>query len=128
MQLVYRFGLIAVVALGVSAGCTRARPLAERARCAPGAREADVHACGLLDSSSPDFHGKLLRSRKVEIIQPFLTPSTFYGLIPALAMRTPIKIVTERCGVRKVRGAGYKTYRTVEDLSLIHISEPTRTY
>ncbi len=30
-------------------------------------------------------------------------------------MRTPIKIVTERCGVRKVRGAGYKTYRTVED-------------
>lgn len=56
------------IALGVNlnAGCTRARPLEDRARCAPGEHESDVHACGLLEPSSPDFHAKLLRSRNYD--------------------------------------------------------------
>jgi glycosyltransferase involved in cell wall biosynthesis len=89
--------------------------IADLFRAVPGAEVIDLHRKGKLDPSPLWKIGQLLRSRKVEIIQPFLTPSTFFGLIPALAVRTPIKIVTERCGVRKVRGIGYKTYRSTED-------------
>jgi glycosyltransferase involved in cell wall biosynthesis len=89
--------------------------IADQFRAVDGVEVIDLNRRGKYDLSPLWKIGKLLRSRKVEIIQPFLTPSTFYGLIPALVVGTPITIVTERCGVRKVRGAGYKTYRTVED-------------
>jgi glycosyltransferase involved in cell wall biosynthesis len=89
--------------------------IADQFRAVPDVEVIDLNRKGKFDLSPLWKIGKLLRSRQVEIIQPFLTPSTFYGLIPALVVRTPIKIVTERCGVRKVRGAGYKTYRTIED-------------
>ncbi len=89
--------------------------IADRFQGIPGVEVIDLNRRGKFDPSPLWKIGKLLRDRQVEIIQPFLTPSTFFGLVPALAVRTPIKIVTERCGVRKVRGAGYKTYRTVED-------------
>ena len=89
--------------------------IADRFQGIPGVEVIDLNRRGKFDPSPLWKIGKLLRSRRVEIIQPFLTPSTFFGLLPALAVGTPITIVTERCGVRKVRGAGYKTYRTVED-------------
>lgn len=43
---------------------------------------------------------RLLRRRRVDVIQPYLTPATLYGLVPALMASTPVKIVTERCGLR----------------------------
>lgn len=58
---------------------------------------------------------RLLRQKRVDIIQPFLTPSTFFGLLPALTNRTPVKVVTERCGVRVNTHLGNKLYRKVED-------------
>lgn len=43
---------------------------------------------------------RLLRQRRVDVVQPYLTPATLYGLLPALIAGTPVKIVTERCGLR----------------------------
>ena len=57
----------------------------------------------------------LLRRKEVDVIQPFLTPATFFGLLPAMLAHTPVKIVTERCGVRLNTGYGYKTYQKMED-------------
>lgn len=84
-------------------------------RAVPGVTVLDLNRRGKYDPAPLWKLGAILRRERVAIIQPFLTPSTFFGLIPALVMRTPVKIVTERCGVRKSRGTGYKTYRTVED-------------
>ena len=57
---------------------------------------------------------QLLRKMKVDVVQPFLTPATFLGLLPALLCRTPVKVVTERLAQRKER-LGYSLYRRVED-------------
>lgn len=89
--------------------------IAEQFRAVPGVEVIDLNRRGKLDPSPLWAIGQLLRRRRVAIVQPFLTPSTFFGLLPALLVGTPVKVVTERCGVRKSRGAGYKTYRTVED-------------
>lgn len=64
----------------------------------------------------------LLRREGVHIIQPFLTPATFFGLSAALAARTPIKIVTERCGVRRNTHWGNRLYRFMED-RLAHFAD-----
>jgi len=58
---------------------------------------------------------RLLRQKQVDIIQPFLTPATFFGLLPAIICRTPVKVVTERCGVRMKTHIGYSVYRNMED-------------
>lgn len=59
---------------------------------------------------------RLLRRLEVDVVQPFLTPATFYGLIPALLSHTPVKIVTERSGIG-LRNAplGYRLYLRAED-------------
>jgi glycosyltransferase involved in cell wall biosynthesis len=57
----------------------------------------------------------LLRQKRVQIIQPFLTPATFFGLLPALTNRSTVKIITERCGVRVNHHIGAVLYRKVED-------------
>ncbi len=89
--------------------------LAAQFRAVPGLEVIDLGRRGKFDPSPLWKIGAILRSRRVAIVQPFLTPSTFFGLLPALGVRAPITIVTERCGVRRNRGAGYKTYRTIED-------------
>ena len=58
---------------------------------------------------------RILRREKVDIIQPFLTPATTFGMLAALMARTPVKIVTERCGVRLNTQLGNKIYRFFED-------------
>lgn len=58
---------------------------------------------------------RFLRREKVDIIQPFLTPATTFGLGAAMLARTPVKIVTQRCGVRNNTGVGNKAYRWFED-------------
>ena len=56
-----------------------------------------------------------LRQKEVDIIQPFLTPATFFGLLPAVINRTPVKIVTERGGAQLSTRPGYNLYRKTED-------------
>jgi glycosyltransferase involved in cell wall biosynthesis len=57
----------------------------------------------------------VLEREKVDIIQPFLTPATSFGMLAALIAGTPVKIVTERCGLRLNTSVGNKAYRFVED-------------
>lgn len=57
----------------------------------------------------------ILRRERVDIIQPFLTPATFFGLSASLLAGTPVRIVTERCGLRVNPGVGSSLYRFVED-------------
>ncbi len=57
----------------------------------------------------------LLRQKEVDVIQPFLTPATFFGLLPAVINHTPVKIVTERSGVWLNTSLGHKVYQKMED-------------
>ncbi len=59
---------------------------------------------------------RLLRKLKVEVVQPFLTPATFFSLVPAFLCRTPVKIVTERLarGNTSTR-LSYRIYLRIED-------------
>lgn len=91
-------------------------------RAVPGAEVIDLHRTGKYDASPLWKLTRMLLTRRVDVIQPFLTPATFFGLLPALLVGTPVKIVTERCGVRQNRHAGYKLYRTVED-RLTHFAD-----
>lgn len=81
----------------------------------PGLEIVDLYRRGKTDPSPLWRIARLLHQRRIDIIQPFLSPATFFGLFPALMTRTPVTIVTERCGVRNDRGIGYRTYRTIED-------------
>jgi len=58
---------------------------------------------------------RLLRQKRVDIVQPFLTPATFFTLLPAVINRTPIKVVTERGSRRKKTGWGHSLYLHIED-------------
>lgn len=51
------------------------------------------------------------------VIQPFLTPATFWGILAAIVYRVPVKIVTERCGPgRTGLPLKYRAYLKMEDL------------
>lgn len=84
-------------------------------RAVPGLEVIDLNRRGKFDPSPLWTVTRLLRRRRVDIVQPFLSPATFFGLLPALTRASTTTIVTERCGVRQSRGIGYKTYRTIED-------------
>ena len=58
---------------------------------------------------------RLLWKKHVDIIQPFLTPATFFTLLPAVIKRTPVKIITERGNLRRNTGLGYNLYLRFED-------------
>jgi len=58
---------------------------------------------------------RLLRRESIHVIQPFLSPATFFGLTAAVLARVPVKVVTERCGVRRDTKLGENLYRFVED-------------
>ena len=58
---------------------------------------------------------RLLRQKRVRIIQPFLTPASFFGMLPSFMNRRLVKIVTERCGVRVNPRLGSSMYRKAED-------------
>lgn len=90
-------------------------PLDEEFRAVPGVEIVSLARSGKFDPSPLWRLASLCRSQKVDIVQPFLTPATFFGLVSAFSLGKPITIVTERCGVRNNRKAGYKIYRSVED-------------
>jgi glycosyltransferase involved in cell wall biosynthesis len=59
---------------------------------------------------------KIMRQMKVDIVQPFLTPATLFGLGPALLCHTPVKIVTERNSPQVRASTGQRLYLQVEDM------------
>lgn len=59
---------------------------------------------------------RLLRKKRVDIIQPFLTPATFFTLLPAIINHTRVKIVTERGSMRRIISGGYSLYLRLEDM------------
>ncbi len=54
----------------------------------------------------------------MDVVQPFITPATFFTLLPALLCHTPVKIVTERNSVmeKDYGGFGFNLYQKVENL------------
>jgi glycosyltransferase involved in cell wall biosynthesis len=95
----------------------RGGPLEPEFREVPG-----VRVISLKRNSKYDFFVLLkifaiLRRMNVDVIQPFVTPATFFGLLPAIMCRTPVKIVTERSGPGRKKGAplGYRLYLLFED-------------
>lgn len=58
---------------------------------------------------------QLLRRRRVHVVMPFLTPATFFGLTATMLARTPVRIVTERSGIEKLKRLGERLYRSAED-------------
>ena len=80
----------------------------------PGVRVVSLERKGKYDFIYPIRIFQLLRQMKVDVIQPFLTPATFYSLLPAILCRTPVKITTERLAQRKER-LGHRLYLKAED-------------
>lgn len=90
--------------------------LEEQFRKVPGIRTISLKRYGRYDFVYPFRVLRLLRRIKVDVVQPFLTPATFFGLLPALLCRTPVKIVTERLASMKSKEPlGYRLYRKAED-------------
>lgn len=88
--------------------------------------ERDLWDCDGVELITLDRRGKydfgslpklvgILRREKVDIIQPFLTPATAFGMAAATLARTPVKIVTERCGLRLSTHLANGAWRFVED-------------
>ena len=83
----------------------------------PGIRVISLERNGKYDFIYPIRVFRLLHRMKVDVVQPFLTPATFFGLLPALLCRVPVKIVTERLGPHRTgAGLGYRLYLKAEDV------------
>lgn len=68
------------------------------------------------DFTTPAKLVRLLRRERVHIIQPFLTPATFFGLTASMVAGTPVRIGTERCGAHlSVGGVGNRLYTFLEE-------------
>jgi glycosyltransferase involved in cell wall biosynthesis len=82
----------------------------------PEAQLLAIERKGKFDLSCAYKVYRILRQMKVDVVQPFLTPATLYGLLPAILCRTPVKILTERNGPesRSYR-PGYRLYLKIED-------------
>jgi glycosyltransferase involved in cell wall biosynthesis len=80
----------------------------------PGARIVSLRRKGKFDFIYLFRVLRFLRRMKVDVVQPFLTPATFFGLLPAILCRTPVKIVTERSAELKGH-FNYQLYLKVED-------------
>jgi len=89
-------------------------------RAVPGATVVDLNRRGKLDFWPVAQLVSIVRRYDVDLGQPFLSPATCFGVAAALTtsllFRRVLTVVTERCGVRLVRGRGYKAYRAAEDL------------
>jgi len=91
-------------------------PMDEEFRAVPGLQVMSLERKGKYDFLRLLEVSRILRSVKVDVVQPFLTPATFFGLLPALWCGTPVRIVTERAGRgNKSTGLGYRFYLKIED-------------
>lgn len=91
------------------------QPLDEEARNIPGVELRSLERKGKFDVLALGRLVALLKRERVDVIQPFLTPATAFGMTAAMIAGTPVKIVTERCGVRLNTHLGNNIYRYVED-------------
>jgi glycosyltransferase involved in cell wall biosynthesis len=81
----------------------------------PGAQLISLNRNGKYDFTILNRMYTLLKRKEVDIIQPFLTPATFFSLLPSMPARTSVKIITERCGVRIKANYGHRIYQSIED-------------
>ena len=95
----------------------RGGPLEPEFREVPGVRVISLKRKGKYDFTILFKIFAILRRMRVDVIQPFVTPATFFGILPAIICRTPVKIVTERSGPGRKKGAplGYRLYLLFED-------------
>jgi glycosyltransferase involved in cell wall biosynthesis len=92
-------------------------PMENEFKAVPGARLIFLKRRGKYDLFCLFKIMSMLRRLKVDVVQPFLTPATFFGLLPALICRIPVKIATERLGPgRRKASLGYRFYLRLEDL------------
>jgi glycosyltransferase involved in cell wall biosynthesis len=60
---------------------------------------------------------RILRSRKVDVVQPFLTPANLYGILAGVMARTPVRIMTRRPGIEPAEAPmRYRLYFKAEDV------------
>lgn len=90
-------------------------PLDDEIRSAPGVSLVSVNRKNKYDFGTIFKILGILRKNRVDVIQPFLIPSTFLGLLAALLGRTPVKILTERGGFRPKSSPGFKMYQKMQD-------------
>jgi glycosyltransferase involved in cell wall biosynthesis len=90
-------------------------PLDEETKQIPGVEFICLPRLGRFDFTQMFRLMMILSQRHVDVIQPFLSTATLFGLLPAFLVRTPVKIVTERCGVRKNQRGIYKVISILED-------------
>ena len=94
----------------------RGGPMEEEFGALPGVQVLSLERKGKYDFLCLLKVSRILRSMKIDVVQPFLTPATFFGLLPALWCRVPVKIVTERASRgNKHTGPGYRFYLGAED-------------
>lgn len=91
------------------------QPLEGELAAEPGVELVSLRRRHRFDPSPVWRMARLLRERQAHIVQPFLTPATFFALVGALLAGTPVRIVTERCGLRLRPGLGSDIYRFLED-------------
>ena len=111
-------------------------PLEPEFRGVPGVRVISLKRRGKYDFLVLLKIFAILRRLNVDVIQPFVTPAVFFGILPAIICRTPVKIVTERSGPgrKKDTPMGYRLYLLVEDAltrfadSVVANSEAGRCY
>lgn len=89
-------------------------PLESEIRKIPGAKLISINRKGKYDFWVITKILSLLWQKEVDIIHPFLTPATLFGLLPAILYRTPVKIVTER-SVQSKQRLGPRLYLKAED-------------
>lgn len=83
----------------------------------PGAELLSLNQRNRFDLSALVKVFNIIRTRQVDVVQPFLTPATLFGLLPATLSRRPVRIVTERLGLgRSNARLGYRIYLKIEDL------------
>src|SRR5437868_13588334 len=58
-------------------------------RSVPGVEISDLDRRGKFDFTTLWKMTRLLRSRHVDVVQPFVVPATFFGLLPAFCVGTP---------------------------------------
>lgn len=76
----------------------------------PGVEVVCLHRRHRFDFSVIGKLVTLLRSRHVDIVQPFVSPASVFGLLAGILARTPVKIATERGGARRAPGIGPGLY------------------
>src|SRR5262249_6426335 len=76
-------------------------PLEGEFRAIPGAELVNLQRNGKWDFSPIWRLYVLLRSRQVDIVQPWLPPTTSFGIVAGVLADTPAKIISERSGDRR---------------------------